>query len=132
MGPQRPHLNRYSNFDPDSKSNPGHALLIPKKKSKMCLPTNTKCDPKKLINFFIKKNFFFDMGQLTLTTFTLTVFSCLQIYSTNHVFECVWFCVPLKNARDDSAKNFIFRLAKNPLADDTEQISSFIFQKWPR
>ena len=72
------------------------------------------------------------MGQSKLTTFAGTIFSCLQIYSTNYFFECVWYCIPPKNARDDSAKIFIFRLAKNPLADDIEQIWSFISQKWPR
>jgi hypothetical protein len=72
------------------------------------------------------------MGQSTSTTFAGTVFSFLQIYSTNYFFECVWFRVPLNNAHDDSAKKIIFRLAENPLADDNEQILFFILQKWLR
>ena len=72
------------------------------------------------------------MGQSTSTTFGRTVFSLLQIYSTNYFFECVWFRVPLNNAHDDSAKKFIFCLTENPLADDNEQILSLILQKWLR
>ena len=53
------------------------------------------------------------MGQSTSTTFAGTVFSFLQIYSTNYFFEGVWFRVSLNNAHDDSAKKFIFRLAEN-------------------
>ena len=68
------------------------------------------------------------MAQLTLTTFAGTVFSCLQIYSTNYFFECVWFCVPLKNARDDSAKIFIFRLVKTPLRMTLSKFRNLFFK----
>ena len=88
--------------------------------------------PQKIDSFFYFFKIFFDMGQSTSTTFAGTVFSFLQIYSTNYFFECVWFRVPLNNAHDDSAKKIIFRLAENPLADDNEQILSFILQKWLR